>query len=369
MRATVRPRDARELFGRYRLELLWAAAAVGCYVALIVWPSIDSAHPFRLLWISLALLYGFRVWPLRGTVLLFSFAIAAAIGGIVLDSLNGMKVVGDLIEIPLLAALFLAMIWHARQRVDAIASAETRAEEQHALLESQERFIHDASHELRTPVTIARGHLELARAQIGDTTDLDIALDELARIDAIISRLLVLATVDQPNFLMVEEIELEPFLEDVFVRWSDVAPRVWRLGQLIAGRLRVDPQRLRSALDALFENAVKYTEEQNVIELRAIDGGPGIVKIEVEDDGSGVPQEALDRIFDRFARADAARARSSGGVGLGLAIVDAIVKGHDGRASVRSTGRGSVFALQMPGFSPGAATDLQAARLFPESTV
>ena len=102
------------------------------------------------------------------------------------------------------------------------------------MLERQERFIHDASHELRTPVTIARGHLELLLGN-GADAELDIALDELSRIDAIIDRLLLLATAEQPDFLHVEEIDIEPFLEDVFMRWSEVAPRAWRLGPLARG--------------------------------------------------------------------------------------------------------------------------------------
>jgi signal transduction histidine kinase len=201
-------------------------------------------------------------------------------------------------------------------------------------------------------VTIARGHVELARPQGGEAAELEVALDELARIDAIIERLLVLATADQPDFLQTAEIDLEPFLEDVFMRWSEVAPRGWRLGPLVSGRLDVDPVRLRAALDALLENAVKHTEERGAIELRARFEGPGQVLIEVEDEGCGVPPEALERIFDRFARADAARTRSAGGVGLGLAIVDAIAKGHGGRCTVASTPRGSVFTLVLPQFTP-----------------
>jgi two-component system OmpR family sensor kinase len=77
--------------------------------------------------------------------------------------------------------------------------------------------------------------------------------------------------------------------------------------------------------------------------------------IEVQDEGCGVPEEALRRIFDRFARADAARTRSAGGVGLGLAIVDAIAKGHGGHCTVTSTVRGSIFALHLPGFAPRVA--------------
>jgi two-component system, OmpR family, sensor kinase len=200
-------------------------------------------------------------------------------------------------------------------------------------------------------VTIARGHLELMRPRGDDAAELEIALDELGRIDAIIGRLLLLATADQPDFVRTEEIDLEPFLEDVFMRWSEVAQRAWRLGPLATGRLRVDPERLRAGLDALLENAVKYTGERDAIELRARAEGPGHVLVEVEDEGCGVPPEALERIFDRFGRADAARTRAAGGVGLGLAIVDAIAKGHGGRCSVLSTGSGSVFGLHLPGFT------------------
>ncbi len=227
--------------------------------------------------------------------------------------------------------------------------AETRAEERRSLLERQERFIHDASHELRTPVTIATGHLETARVRGRQNAEIDIALDELARINAIIERLLLLAAADQPDFLCVEEIELEHFLEDIFMRWSDVAPRAWRLGPLEPVRLLVDRDRLRTALDALLENAVKYTCEHDSIELRARSDTSGRILIEVEDEGSGIADEALERIFDRFGRADAARTRAAGGVGLGLAIVDAIAKRHGGSCRVRSTAHGSVFSLVLPG--------------------
>jgi signal transduction histidine kinase len=259
-----------------------------------------------------------------------------------------------------MAAMFLAMVWHARRRVDALKIAEGRAEERRSILERQERFMHDASHELRTPVTVARGHLELLLGN-GSDAELDVALDELARIDAIIARLLLLATADQPDFLQVEDVEIEPFLEDVFMRWSEVAPRAWRLGPLAPATVAVDPDRLRAALDALVENAIKYTRKNAAIELRAVSDGPGQLSIEVEDEGCGVHEHALARIFDRFARADAARTRSAGGVGLGLAIVDAIAKAHGGSCAVQNTGHGSIFALRLPTRAAGAGPGYRAA--------
>jgi two-component system OmpR family sensor kinase len=349
----------RALTRRYDVELLWLLFALVNYAAMIAWPNWETV-PFHFVWISLTIVYGFRVWAGRPTLIVLGTVMLATAVSIGLDAFDGEQLWGELFEVPLMAAMFLAMVWHARRRVEAQRIAEGRAEERRSMLERQERFIHDASHELRTPVTIARGHLELLRPRGQDAAELEIALDELGRIDRIIERLLLLAKAGQPDFVHRTEIELESFLEDVFMRWSEVAPRAWRLGTLACGRLLVDPERLRAALDALLENAVKYTVEHDAIELRARVDGPREVVIEVQDEGSGVPKEALERIFDRFGRADAARTRAAGGVGLGLAIVDAIAKGHGGRCSVRSTPNGSVFGLHLPAFAaagaePGAA--------------
>jgi signal transduction histidine kinase len=342
---------AGSLLRRYRLELAWAAFVAANCAAMLAWPNWETI-PFYFVWISLTLLYGLRVWPLRPTLIVLVAVIVLTGIPIAAHVMGGTEPVEKVIRVPLMAMLFLAVVWLARRRVEALQVAEEHAEARRSMLERQERFIHDASHELRTPVTIARGHVELARANGADLTELEVALDELARIDAIVERLLVLATADRPDFVRTEEIEVELFLEGVFMRWSEVAPRAWRLGPLVPGRLRVDPERLRAALDALLENAVKFTAERAAIELRARSDSLGRLLIEVEDEGCGIPAEALERIFDRFARADAARTRSAGGVGLGLAIVDTIAKGHGGRCTVSSTPTGSIFALALPQFTP-----------------
>jgi signal transduction histidine kinase len=343
------------LLRRYRVELLWAAFAAANYWAMIMSPTWETI-PFHFVWISLTLLYGFRVWPMRFTLILLACVMAMTGVSIGLDAFDGYQLWGELFEVPLMAAMFLAMVWHARRRVDALQVAQERSEERRSMLQRQERFIHDASHELRTPVTIARGHLELLHGHGGEAPELDVALDELSRIDAIIERLLVLARADQRDFVVTADVELEPLLEDVFMRWSEVAPRAWRLGSLAPGHLLADGERLRTALDALLENAVKYTQPQAAIELRARSNARGQVLIEVEDEGCGVPEEALKRIFDRFARADPARTRSAGGVGLGLAIVDAIAKAHGGSCTVTSAARGSIFALRLPDFTPALSS-------------
>ena len=337
--------------GRYRPELLWIAFAIANDAAMLVWPAWRTI-PFHLVWISLALLYGFRVWPMRPTLLILTGVTVATAGALWLGPQRGAELWSELLSAGLMAAMFLAMVWHARRHVDAQRIVEQRAEENRSLLASQERFTHDASHELRTPVTIARGHLELLRGRLGRVPEIEVALDELSRIDAITERLLLLATVGQPDFVSPREIELEPLLEEVFMRWSEAAPRSWRLGPVAAGWVLVDVDRLRVALDALIENAVKYSQAPGAIELCARRDGDAGVTIEVHDEGRGIASPALDRIFERFARADPARSRAAGGVGLGLAIVDAIVKAHGGSATVASTLRGSTFALHLPHFRP-----------------
>lgn len=348
---------AIDLLQRRRLEALWAAFAIANLVAMRVWPSWETI-PFHFIWVSITLVYGFRVWRPAATYLTL-LAVVASTGALILeDAFRGEQLWGELFEVPLMSAMFLAMVWHARRRHDALRTLGRQAEERASLLERQERFLHDASHELRTPVTIARGHLEVLRRTNGDSApEVDVALDELKRIEQILERLLLLAKADQPDFVVLEEVDLEPFLEDVFMRWSEVAPRAWRLGALASGRLAADPEGLRCALDALLENAVKYTERADAIELRSRTALNEVV-IEVEDGGCGIPEAALSHIWDRFARADAARTRVHGGVGLGLAIVDAIAKGHGGRCTVRTAQNGTTFVLRMPRFRTAVPQEL-----------
>jgi signal transduction histidine kinase len=346
------------LLRRRTVELAWLAFAIANLLAMIRWERWETI-PFHFIWVSLTLVYGFRIWRPSSTALTLAFVIVSTGVLILIDATRGTQEWGELFEVPLMSAMFLAMVWHARRRQEALGIAEKHSARLESLLERQERFLHDASHELRTPVTIARGHLEVLERTNGGAAETGVALDELARMERILERLLLLARADQPDFVELQEVELDRFLEDVFLRWSEVAPRAWRLGGLAHGTLRVDPEQLRIALDALLENAVKYSEPGDRIELSGRAAGSKVT-IEVADEGIGVADEAHAHIFGRFARADAARTRSAGGVGLGLAIVDTIVKAHGGRCSVSRRQRGSVFAVKLPGFRV-ASPSLQSA--------
>jgi signal transduction histidine kinase len=345
--------------GSRRLDPLdagWLAFALVNLVAMLRWPEWETI-PFHLIWFSLTLLYGFRVWALKPT-----YAVLTGQGivtGLLIahDASNGSQEWGELFEVPLMSAMFLAMVWHARRHRAAADALARNMRERAGLLAQQERFLHDVSHELRTPITIARGHLEVLSRSDGDAPEPEVAvaLDELGRMERIVERLLLLVDAGKTDFAgSAETVELDTLIEDVVMRWAEVAPRVWRVGELPSGTLRVDRDALRIALDALVENAVAHTETTDAIVLSARARYGDRVSIAVADEGCGVAPEAMETIFERFARADPSRSRGREGVGLGLAIVDAIAQAHGGRCTVVSSSAGSTFTLELAGFTPGA---------------
>jgi signal transduction histidine kinase len=350
-----------------RIDVVWFGFALVNVGAMVLWPTWETI-PFHLIWFSLTVLYGFRVWALRPTYLVL--AAQGLVTGLLIayDASTGTQEWGELFEVPLMSAMFLAMVWHARRHRAAAQALARHTEERAAILERHESFLHDVSHELRTPITIARGHLELLdyAGRNGRQPEVAVAIDELARMERIVSRLLLLVRAGDSEFAAAaEDVDLETLVEDMAMRWAEVAPRAWRVGSLVRGTVRADRDALRTALDALVENAVAYTEETDAIELRAR-AMNGHIAIDVADEGSGIPVDALDRIFDRFARADASRVRGRDGLGLGLSIVDAIARAHGGRCTVKSSPEGSTFTLLLPGFTP-ATTPTIAGLLASES--
>jgi len=348
------PSEAR----RWRLrtdwpDVAWAAFAVvnlGVMVALPRWETV----PFHFIWVSLTLLYGFRVWDLRRTSWILAIVIVTTGASIVSDAFAGTEPWGEIAEVPLMSAMFLAMVWHARRRVVAIGEVQRVSETNARLLEREKRFLQDASHELRTPITVALGHAELIvkaapTAMIAD--DARVVTEELMRMRGLAERLLLLAAAEQPAFLRRRAVAPESIVEDALRRWSAL-PRTWRLSEQATPPILADPDRVSAALDALIENAVAHTTEGDGIEL-GVRSEDGAVVLAVADTGTGIAAVHLERIFDRFARADVSRDRpgggGEGGVGLGLSIAKAITEAHGGDLRVRSTeGRGSVFELVLP---------------------
>jgi signal transduction histidine kinase len=340
---------------RHWLEVGWGLFATANVVVLFLltrWETI----PFHFIWVSLTIVYGLRVWRVRSTVAVLSVVMIVTSMALFHAVSHGDHGPDELSEVPLMAAMFVAMVWHATRRQAATEEVRRLAETEHRMLERHQEFIRDASHELRTPITVARGHAELIRATSEGTQaadDAEVVLDELGRLGRISERLLMLASAEHPDFLHREPVDVEEFVEESGRRWSVTVPRRWEVRVEAPGIVDADRERIRFALDALVENAVKSTADGETVAIvgRADDGH---VILEVSDRGMGIPIDQQERIFERFARGDDSRARGSGGTGLGLAIVKAIAEAHGGTVSVQSTpGKGSTFWMRIPGFVAG----------------
>jgi signal transduction histidine kinase len=306
--------------------------------------------PFHFIWVSLTVLYGFRVWRTGPTLTVLALVMVTTGVLITVDYANGAQPLDELTEVPLMAAMFVAMVWHARRRVTAMEDAERVSLENLRLLERERRFVQDASHELRTPITVALGHAELVQRRTDDPTigeDASVIADELLRLRRLVDRLLLLAGTDDPDLLHPLPVDVEVIVIDAMRRWS-ATPRRWLLGSTEEATVLADADRLAVAFDALIENAVQHTNELDAIEVGVHRDGSSAA-ISIHDTGMGIPADDLDRIFHRFARADPGRSRHTGGFGLGLSIVRAIVEGHGGTVQAESTvGAGTTFRVMLP---------------------
>lgn len=324
-----------------------------------------STVPFLVIWVSLTLVYGLRMWRLQPAIMTVALVTLATGGIIVAQVVDGQQEADYLLEVPLVALMFLAMVWHGRRRqaallgrLAAMEEVQRVSRENLRLLERQHLFLLDASHELGTPITVALGHAELieqaADEQVAE--DARVVVGELGRLRRLAGRLLLLASAPDPGFLGLAPAPADSVMMDALERWGH-APRYWQLGELAEASISADRERLAAALDALLENAVAHTDEGDRIELSVrIQHGQAIFT--VADSGCGIPEADLDRIFARFARAGPHRGRQSGGFGLGLPIARAIAEAHHGTVQVRSSpGRGSAFELLIPVASPGPARE------------
>ncbi len=333
----------------YRADLAWVAFVLLNLLAMQLIPAWQTV-PFLIIWISLTAIYGWRLWRL-GSALVTVLVIMLATGGLIgWQVLRGKQDPDYLAEVPLLAMLFVIMVWHSRRRLAAMEEMRRVSEHNLVLLDQQRQFLQDASHELGTPIAIALGHAELIERAATDkaiAADARIAVDELLRMRRLTGRLLLLASTDGPEFLRLAAVDVEEIVLEALRRWNHI-PRQWSVGTLEESWVQGDADRLTLAIDALIENAVDHTEPKDRIELSARREGDQVV-LAVADGGSGIPAAEVDRIFSRFSRIDVGRNREAGGFGLGLAIVKAIAQAHHGTVAVRSTlGKGSVFELRLP---------------------
>jgi signal transduction histidine kinase len=362
--ATGRALRLRWPFPAVVLDVAWGVFSLANLVAIVFCTGWQCV-PFYFIWISFTLLYGFRTWSTRPTVVLLIVVTVTTAASLGLDVYRHRVAPEELTEVPLIAAMFVAMVWHTRRKLAAEHEYHLVSEENVRLLANQRRFLQDASHQLRTPITIALGHAELLASAMTDAQageDLQVLLGELDRLRRISERLLVIAAAEDPEFLRMEPVALDVLTMDVIRRWRPTASRRWQIGRLDQITVLADTERLGMAIDALLENAVRHTSDDDMIKLSVIKGWQSRqAKLIVTDSGTGIPAADVHLIFERF-RTGESKAR---GTGLGLALVRAVARAHGGDVRVRSTvGDGSEFEILLPAapaaLGPALATALPA---------
>lgn len=236
---------------------------------------------------------------------------------------------------------------------DEIAELSTTFNDMLERLESafatQRRFVDDAGHELRTPITVIRGHLDV----MGDDPDdrrrtLELVSDELERMSRMVDDLLTLARAEQPDFVRPRLVDVDELTTRMLETARGLASRTWTLDGVAIGRAHLDEQRIMQAMLQLAANAVQHTAAGGEVAIGSALRRDGELRFWVRDSGPGVAPQDRERIFERFYRGSAGHRRSEG-AGLGLSIVSAIAAAHDGRVELDSPpGGGATFRIVLP---------------------
>jgi len=250
--------------------------------------------------------------------------------------------------------LSLALNGMLSQIQGALAASSASAEQARLSEERMRRFITDASHELRTPLTTIRGFAELYRQGAVEDVEMPMARieSEARRMGVLVEDLLLLARLDAQRPLERSRVDLLVLASDAVEDARSVAPER-KISLVLLGGPGVpevfgDEARLRQVIGNLVANALQHTPDTGAVSVRAGTSGHEAV-IEVADEGPGMGPGDAHRVFERFYRADSSRTRASGGSGLGLSIVDSLVRAHGGQVTVTTApGHGCCFRVTLP---------------------
>jgi signal transduction histidine kinase len=316
---------------------LWAAGAAVCAAAMTAYPTRETI-PFHLIWIGLSLVYGFTAWrPLELTIMVV--LTAAVTGAIMLHhALVGRIDWLETAEVPLSVTLIAVIAAHIRRRHLALTQLAHAAQADRRQAEARQDLMRQISHELRTPITVARGYAELIRERHTDTATTEeatIVLDELDKVAEITRRLITMIRIEGPYAR--EPIDLEVELSRIVRRWTPTAERNWRTS-FTSGTVLANRNRLEAAVDCLLDNAVKFTQPGDTISVTAAISRHEW-SIEVADTGRGIA-------------ADPAGSEITG-TGLGLSMVRAVAHGWDGNVALNDReGGGTIITLRFPTAAP-----------------
>lgn len=333
-----------------RRRFPWTTAApivalVAVLAMLWQYPSAELVA-FQAVWIGLALASLRTSSPRLQSWAVVGFVTALAIVIEIDDVRSGSEGFENLIEIVLDLAAFIALVMLARRHSRALAFEHEAAAIELRRNERQRIFYVNASHALRTPITVARGHAEMA---FRETTcpsvrdDVMVVLDELERLTRATDRILRLSVVGETDPVRKELVDVDELIRSTVERWRPTAPRVWSAHAGCGGlEILADREALTEALDALIDNAQAATQPGGAIEIRGEVEGSAVV-LSVIDDGPGIEGIDLPQLFDPFQIGPRYSWQASSGTGLGLAIVRAIARAHGGEATMYSTlGKGGI---------------------------
>jgi len=341
----------------------WVWVVVGLVCSAFMWavPGSETV-PYHIAWATFALCFGLEVWTAAATW------ISLAIFTVITGSILVLRVLEDVLdwqeaaEIPLMLLLMALMVVHVRRRQGAIAALTALHERESREAHSRELLTRRTSHEMRSPLTITRGYIEvLEDRHVGSESAIELAIvsDELKRLTRVCERLVRSLLAQQD--LELEAVDLDELLARTRNAWAAVAEREW-LVTASAGTSRCSPERLRACLDTLVENAIRYTRPGDTIELFGTRGLDGWITLGVSDSGPGFSAGTRQAVLAGAQAAVAERGEAVNGfattdlgsaaaqvspsdvfgdelsqTGLGLGMVEEAVSRRGGRLEIGSS--------------------------------
>jgi len=331
------------------------------FVVMWTWPQQEML-PFHFIFLGLTLVYGYALWN-RNMALGLSLLVTVVAGAVLVwHARQGMMPWEEGADAVIMLAIFVGTMWHVGRRQRKQEEVEGIARKQQDLLDREQQFMQDASHALRTPLTVARGHLDLARALVDDPQvldDLDVVVAQLDRLKHLAATLVALNRVSGRQELYRERVDLADLVSEVYQRWAPLSQRQWGFAAPRGGALaEVDPQLFEMALEAALENAVNHTTENQRVRLSVV-SRDNLVTVRIDDSGPGVPPDERELVFERFSRGRTARPYS--GSGLGLALVRAVAISYGGNAVIaESPLGGAALIMTLPAFDMSPADEMAA---------
>ena len=341
-----------------RHPLLWIWAMIAVVASYLMWtlPGSETV-PYHIAWAAFALCYGFDPWRRMTTVI--GLALYTALSGYILVArvVDGVIDAQETAEIPLMLLLIALMVWHVQRRQRALAEVTVLAERERSESEARELLTRRTSHEMRSPLTIANGYLEVLMAKSRDAEtvgDLSVVHEELARLTRACDRLIRSMWVR--GDLAVSDVDVDSLVAQTAERWATVAPRTWHVDAR-AGTFQGSAERLRACLDTMLENAVRYTGPGDTIQIYGRRDGSEIT-VGVADSGPGFSTELMDAVNAAGSQAGINPRRDDlSQTGLGIGLVIDVAGRRGGRVTLgRSAYAGAQISLTVP-VAPPAAGD------------